>query len=84
MSCMLTKIKQNTKNPTKQKATQGKKKNLAAVCFWEERELLLHPVCTADTCTLSRKKYFKFPSLVHDKKNKKENVYGIKLALRIE
>lgn len=80
MLCTLTKIKQNTKNPTKQKATLGKKKkeDLAAVCFWEERELLLHPVRTADTCTSSRKKYFKFPLLMQ------KYVRGIKLARRIE
>lgn len=73
------KNKTKQKKPTKQKATLGKKKkDLAAVCFWEEGELLLHPVRTADTCTSSRKKYFKFPLLMQ------KYVRGIKLARRIE
>lgn len=71
------------KNKTKKtNQTKGnprkKKKDLAAVCFWEEGELLLHPVRTADTCTSSRKKYFKFPLLMQ------KYVRGIKLARRIE
>lgn len=80
MSCTLTKIKQNTKktNQTKGNPRKKKKEDLAAVCFWEEGELLLHPVRTADTCTSSRKKYFKFPLLMQ------KYVRGIKLARRIE